>query len=141
MDALYCCQCPAAFINLLCSMAATWTKNNSKNAQAIAMPSACNIANVVVWLCSIDAVARLLCSMAATWTKNNSKNAPAIAMPSACNIASIVVWLCSIDPVARLLCSRAATQTKNTSKNAQTIAMYKRSVTGRLMSNGRHTVA
>ena len=85
MDALYCCQCPAAFVNLLCSMAATWTKNNSKNAQAIAMPSAYSIANIVVWLCSIDPVARLLCSMAACNMAN-------IMMP-ACNMADMRIWL------------------------------------------------
>ena len=65
-DALYCCQCPAAFISLLCSRATTQTKNNSKNAAVIAMPSACNVANIVVWPCSIDPIARssLLCSWA-----------------------------------------------------------------------------
>jgi hypothetical protein len=67
------------------------------------MPSACNVATIVVWLCSIDPIARssLLCSRATTQTKKNSKNAQAIVMPSACNIANIVVWLCSMDTIAR----------------------------------------
>ena len=39
-------------------MALMQTKKNSKNAQAIVMPSACNIANIVVWLCSMDTIAR-----------------------------------------------------------------------------------
>ena len=74
-------------------MAATWTKNNSTNAQAIAMPAACNIANIVVWLCSIDPVARLLCSMAAC-------NMASIMMP-ACNMADMRVWLRKPDLIAR----------------------------------------
>ena len=47
MDALCCCQCPAAFISLLCSRATTQT-NNSKHAEVIAMPSACNVATIVM---------------------------------------------------------------------------------------------
>ena len=67
------------------------------------MPSACNVATIVAWLCSIDPVARssLFCSRASTQTKKNSKNAQAIVVPSACNIASIVVGLCSKDTIAR----------------------------------------
>ena len=57
MGALCCCQCPAAFIRLLCSRATTQTKNNSKNAEVIDMNSACNVATLVVWLCSIGPIA------------------------------------------------------------------------------------
>ena len=73
------------------------------------MPSACNVATIVVWLCSIDPIARnsLLCSKATTQPKTNNANAEVIAMPSACNMANIVVWLSSINPIAcsSLLCS------------------------------------
>ena len=64
MDALCCCQRPAAFISLLCSRATPQTKNNSKNAEVIAMLSACNVSTIVVWLCTIEPLARssLLCS-------------------------------------------------------------------------------
>ena len=66
MDALCCCQRPAAFISLLCSRATPQTKNNSKNAEVIAMLSACNVSTIVVWLCTIEPLARssLLCSRA-----------------------------------------------------------------------------
>jgi hypothetical protein len=66
MDALCCCQRPAAFISLLCSRATPQTKNNSKNAEVIAMLSACNVSTIVVCLCSIEPLARnsLLCSRA-----------------------------------------------------------------------------
>ena len=66
MDALCCCQRPAAFISLLCSRATTQTKNTSKNAEVIAMLSACNVSTIVVWLCTIEPLARssLLCSRA-----------------------------------------------------------------------------
>ena len=66
MDALCCCQRPAAFISLLCSRATPQTKNTSKNAEVIAMLSACNVSTIVVWLCSIEPIARssLLCSRA-----------------------------------------------------------------------------
>ena len=66
MDALCCCQRPAAFISLLCSRATTQTKNTSKNAEVIAMLSACNVSTIVVWLCTIEPIARssLLCSRA-----------------------------------------------------------------------------
>ena len=82
-------KCPAAFIKLLCNSATTQTKNNSKNAEVIAMPSACDMANIVVWFCSIDPIAciSLLCSRATTQLKKNSRNAQAIAMPSACIMA------------------------------------------------------
>ena len=53
MDAPCGCQRPAALISLLCSRATKQTKNNSKNAEVIAMPSAGNMANIVVWLGSI----------------------------------------------------------------------------------------
>ena len=64
MDALCCCQRPAAFISLLCSRATPQTKNDSKNAEVIAMLSACNVSTIVVWLCTIEPLARssLLCS-------------------------------------------------------------------------------
>ena len=52
MDALCCCQCPAAFISLLCSKATPQTKHNSTNAEMIAMLSACNVSTIVVCLCS-----------------------------------------------------------------------------------------
>ena len=70
MDALCCCQRPAAFISLLCSRATPQTKNNSKNAEVIAMLSACNVSTIVVWLCSIEPIARrsLLCSRAVMGT-------------------------------------------------------------------------
>ena len=58
MDALCCCQRPSAFISLLCSRATPQTKNNSKNAEVIAMLSACNVSTIVVWLCSIEPIAR-----------------------------------------------------------------------------------
>ena len=66
MDALCCCQCPVAFISLLCSKATPQTKHNSKNAEVIAMLSACNVSTIVVWLCTIEPLARssLLCSRA-----------------------------------------------------------------------------
>ena len=66
MDALCCWQRPAAFISLLCSRATPQTKNNSKNAEVIAMLSACNVSTIVVWLCSIEPIARnsLPCSRA-----------------------------------------------------------------------------
>ena len=66
MDALCCCQRPAVFISLLCSRATPQTKNNSKNAEVIAMLSACNVSTIVVCLCSIEPLARnsLLCSRA-----------------------------------------------------------------------------
>ena len=66
MDALCCCQCPAAFISLLCSKATPQTKNNSTNAEVIAMLSACNVSTIVVYLCSIEPLERngLLCSRA-----------------------------------------------------------------------------
>ena len=72
MDALCCCQCPVAFISLLCSRATPQTKNNSKNAEVIAMLSACNVSTIVVWLCSIEPIARssLLCSRAVMETAN-----------------------------------------------------------------------
>ena len=66
MDALCCCQRPVAFISLLCSRATPQVKNNSKNAEVIAMLSACNVSTIVVCLCSIEPLARnsLLCSRA-----------------------------------------------------------------------------
>ena len=66
MDALCCCQCPAAFISLLCSKATPQTKNNSTNAEVIAMLSACNVSSIVVYLCSIEPLEHngLLCSRA-----------------------------------------------------------------------------
>ena len=72
MDALCCCQCPAAFISLLCSRATPQTKNNSKNAQVIATLSACNVSTVVVWIGSLEPIARssLLCSRAVMETAN-----------------------------------------------------------------------
>ena len=72
MDALCCCQRPAAFISLLCSRATPQTKHNSNNAEVIAMLSACNVSTIVVWICSIEPIARssLLCSRAVMETAN-----------------------------------------------------------------------
>ena len=76
MDALCCVACSVAcsvydfsaesFLSLLCSRATPQTKNNSKNAEVIAMLSACNVSTIVVCLCSIEPLARssLLCSRA-----------------------------------------------------------------------------
>ena len=72
MDALCCVACSVAcsvyesFLSLLCSRATPQTKNNSKHAEVMAMLSACNVSTIVVWLCSIDPIARnsLLCSRA-----------------------------------------------------------------------------
>ena len=72
MDALCCWQRPAAFISLLCSRATPQTKSNSKNAQVIATLSACNVSTILVWICSIEPIARssLLCSRAVMETAN-----------------------------------------------------------------------
>ena len=66
------------------------------------MLSACNVSTIVVWLCSIDPIARnsLLCSKATTQPKTNNANAEVIAMPSTCNMAYMVAWLRSIDSIA-----------------------------------------
>ena len=70
MDALCCCQRPAAFISLLCSRPTPQTNNNSKNAEVIAMLSACNVSTIVIWICSTEPIARssLLCSRAVMGT-------------------------------------------------------------------------
>ena len=75
MDAVCCCQCPAAFISLLCSRATT--QNPSKNAEVINMPSSCNVATIVVWRISIDPIARksLLCSGAVIGATQKSEQA------------------------------------------------------------------
>ena len=72
MDALCCWQRPAAFISLLCSRATPQTKSNSNNAQLIATLSACNVSTILVWLCSIEPIARssLLSSRAVMETAN-----------------------------------------------------------------------
>ena len=66
MDALCCVACSVAcsvydfsaesFLSLLCSRATPQTKNNSKNAEVIAMLSACNVSTIVVWLRSIEPI-------------------------------------------------------------------------------------
>ena len=54
VDPLCCCQCPAALVSLLCSMATLQTKNTNKIAAEINVASVCSVACVIVWLCSID---------------------------------------------------------------------------------------
>ena len=54
IGAVCCSQCPAALVNLLCSMPTTQKQKSNTIAVEATVASVCNIAYVMVWLCGVD---------------------------------------------------------------------------------------